>query len=66
MKYRFAIELEFPLNELSQEQTGEILALALREGFVALGHSRNQSVTYSLERLRARSIDPSKPVGEQE
>lgn len=62
MKYRFAVEVEFPLAEMTQEQTGEVLVIALHEGLKTIGHSLGQSVHVSVEKMRARSVDLDKSV----
>lgn len=65
MKYRFAVEVELPLAQgQTQDQAQSLLALALAHGFTGLGHS-STTVQYSVEKIRQRSLDLDKKVGEQ-
>lgn len=63
---RYSIDLNFPRTEVSPDRMGEILALALQEGFKALGHESGTTVTYFVEKMRQHRLDLDKPVGEKQ
>jgi hypothetical protein len=65
MKYRFAVEVELPLSSYqSAEQMEMVLNLVLEKGREATGHSPT-TLQYSVEKIRQRSLDLDKKVGEQ-
>lgn len=66
MTHRFSITVN--KQSMTSEQVETVLLLLLGEGARALGHSIGNSGSFplKLEKLRTRSIDPAKPVGEQE
>jgi hypothetical protein len=65
MKYRFSLEVIFPHSTMTQEEVEALLDQMITAGQRLYGHSSG-TMGFALEKLRARSIDPSKPVGEQE
>jgi hypothetical protein len=66
MTHRFSITVN--KQSMTSEQVETVLLLLLGEGARALGHTIGStgSLPIKLEKLRTRSIDPSKPVGDQE
>lgn len=66
MKHRFSVELEFRHITITQDHAQEVLRTVIERGLTSIGHGQGITVNVEVEKLRARSIDPSKPIGEQE
>lgn len=62
MKYRFGVEFEF---NGSAEEAGNLLHIIIQRGASAFGHNQT-TLPIFIEKLRLRSLNPDKPVGEQE
>jgi hypothetical protein len=61
MKYRFAVELDF---DGSADDAQALLDEIIHRGMRAFGHT-SASLPVSVEKIRQRSLDFDKKVGEQ-
>lgn len=64
MKYRFSVEFDLP-EQMGNERAERFLRYILEEGAVIFGHTVD-TFPFQIDKLRARSVDLEKPVGEQE